>query len=638
MGGSGDNLSVGATWVYTRTNGVWSQQGPKLIGTGAVGNAEQGLSVGLSADGNTALVGGVGDNLSVGATLLYTRTNGVWNQQGFKLVGTGTVGIAGQGYSVAISGDGNTIIEGGPKDNQSEGAAWVFTRANGVWSQQGGKLVGTGAVGSPGLSAPSQGSSVAISADGHTAILGGPDDQPMGSAWVFVSAPVHLVVSAPASVTAGTPFSFTVTALDTTNSIATGYTGIVHFSTNDPIANLPADSPLINGVGTFTATLKPGNFLSPTITAIDTVSAFITGTSAPIGVQAAAASSFAFSAAPTSTFSGVPFSFIVSAFDRFGNFAPSNTARVRFTSSDGAAILPADSFMPGVASFSAILKTVGNQTITVTDTGNSSITGTSNPIAVIGSSTSFNLAQGRPASQSSTFTGYPTASAASAVDGNTDGNFFNGSVTATNLDPSPWWQVDLGFSAAVSSVVIWNRTDCCGSRLSDYWVFISDTPFQPTDTPATLQNRAGTFSSHQTVAPNPSALAAAGAHGRYVRVQIENTAPTGNPGLPGGILPAATTGANILSLAEVQVFGTPGSSGSSLTTGRQATQSSTLLGYAYACAGAAMGMVIRTGISVTLRSPRPTPIRTPGGRWIWAPPPPSIPLSFGIARTVAAPG
>jgi hypothetical protein len=146
-----------------------------------------------------------------------------------------------------------------------------------------------------------------------------------------------------------------------------------------------------------------------------------------------------------------------------------------------------------------------------------------------------NLAQGKLASQSSAFPGYATAFAASAVDGNTDGNFFDGSVTATNADQNAWWQVDLGASAAVSSIVVWNRTDCCSARLGDYWVFVSDTPFLPTDTPTTLQNRAGTFSSHQTAAPNPSTTIAAGAQGRYVRVQL--------------------TGANYLSLAEVQVFG-----------------------------------------------------------------------------------
>jgi hypothetical protein len=152
-----------------------------------------------------------------------------------------------------------------------------------------------------------------------------------------------------------------------------------------------------------------------------------------------------------------------------------------------------------------------------------------------GSPAPANLALGRATSQSSTLPSYATSGSGGAVDGNTDGNFFDGSVTHTNLDTNAWWQVDLGASAAIGSVVVWNRTDCCGTRLSDYWVFVSDTPFLFTDTPATLQNRAGTFASHQTAAPNPSTTIAAVAQGRYVRVQLSGT--------------------NYLSLAEVQVLG-----------------------------------------------------------------------------------
>jgi hypothetical protein len=178
-----------------------------------------------------------------------------------------------------------------------------------------------------------------------------------------------------------------------------------------------------------------------------------------------------------------------------------------------------------------------------------------------------NLAQGKSASQSSTLPGYPSAVASAAVDGNTNGSFFAGSITATNLDSNAWWQVDLGASASISSIVIWNRVDCCSTRLSDYWVFVSDSPFLPTDTPATLQSRAGTFSSHQTTAPNPSTTISTAVQGRYVRVQL--------------------TGANYLSLAEVQVFGT-GASGSNLALSKTATQSSTLPGYPTAAAGAAV--------------------------------------------------
>jgi hypothetical protein len=172
-----------------------------------------------------------------------------------------------------------------------------------------------------------------------------------------------------------------------------------------------------------------------------------------------------------------------------------------------------------------------------------------------------NLSQGKLASQSSTFPGFATDGAAAAVDGNTDGNFTDGSVTATNADPNAWWQVDLGASAAVSSITIWNRTDCCGTRLGDYWIFVSDTPFLATDTPTTLQGRAGTFSSHQTSAPNPSASIALGAQGRYVRIQL--------------------TGTNNLSLAEVQVFGTGGAPAPvNVAQGKSASQSSTFPGFA----------------------------------------------------------
>src|SRR5262249_8680084 len=56
-------------------------------------------------------------------------SDGVWSQQGCKLVGTGAVNSplpAQQGRSVALSTDGNTAILGGPADNTNAGAAWVF--------------------------------------------------------------------------------------------------------------------------------------------------------------------------------------------------------------------------------------------------------------------------------------------------------------------------------------------------------------------------------------------------------------------------------------------------------------------------------------------------------------------------------
>jgi uncharacterized protein (TIGR03437 family) len=184
VGGPADNGNVGAAFVFIRTTGTWVQQGNKLIGTGATGAAGQGFSVALSSDGNTAIIGGNTDNANAGAAWVFTRSNGVWTQQGGKLVGSGAAGAAAQGYSIALSGDGNTVLVGGNTDNGATGAAWVFTNAGGVWTQQGSKLVGTGAV-----TPSNQGNSVALSGDGNTALVGGPaDNGNSGAGWVFTRA------------------------------------------------------------------------------------------------------------------------------------------------------------------------------------------------------------------------------------------------------------------------------------------------------------------------------------------------------------------------------------------------------------------------------------------------------------------
>jgi hypothetical protein len=138
--------------------------------------------VAISADGTTAVVGGYGDDSTSGAAWVFTRNGAVWSQQGSKLVGAGAAGAAAQGWSVAVSADGNVAVAGGPSDNANAGAAWVFARSAGAWSQVGGKLVGTDAVG------PANQGAVAISADGTTVIAGGSTDDAMtGAAWVFVA-------------------------------------------------------------------------------------------------------------------------------------------------------------------------------------------------------------------------------------------------------------------------------------------------------------------------------------------------------------------------------------------------------------------------------------------------------------------
>src|SRR5262245_58502035 len=152
-------LLAGAVLLSSGTaSAQFVQQGPKLVGTGSSGgDSQQGRGVAISSDGNTAIVGGPHDNDNIGAAWIFVRSGTTWTQQGSKLIGTGASGMSSQGLAVAISADGSTALIGGLTDNSDLGAAWVFTRTGTTWSQQGLKLVGTGAVG-----AANQGSAVAL--------------------------------------------------------------------------------------------------------------------------------------------------------------------------------------------------------------------------------------------------------------------------------------------------------------------------------------------------------------------------------------------------------------------------------------------------------------------------------------------
>lgn len=133
-----------------------------------------------------------------------------------------------------------------------------------------------------------------------------------------------------------------------------------------------------------------------------------------------------------------------------------------------------------------------------------------------------NLAAGKPTSQSSTLNG---GGASRAVDGKTDGDWNNGSVTHTNFELGPWWQVDLGAMTSIGEVVLYNRTDCCSTRLADFDVQLSNDGIN-------WQTAFG-FG-------GPAGIRTAGflgASGRFLRVRLRGT--------------------NYLSLAEVQVFPGP---------------------------------------------------------------------------------
>jgi len=134
----------------------------------------------------------------------------------------------------------------------------------------------------------------------------------------------------------------------------------------------------------------------------------------------------------------------------------------------------------------------------------------------------YNVAQGKSAVQSSI---YGDGVASRAVDGNTSGNWYAGSVTHTKADSNAWWQVNFGSAYQVNKVRIWNRTDClCSSRLSNFHV---DLLGQSGNVIAS-QNYAGTAGTTTDINITGSGVYS-------VRIQLNGT--------------------NYMHLAEVEVFG-----------------------------------------------------------------------------------
>lgn len=191
------NPNDGAAWVFVRNGTSWAQQGPKLTAAEPpkglsleeqcteespeeAGECAFGASVALSADGNTALVGEPSSTTTPGSAVVFTRTGSTWTRTAV-LKGTSGAGEGRFGRSVALSADGETALIGDPSAVSQRGSAWVFKHEGSDWVMDGQPL--TDAEQSR---IAHFGRSVALSSDGKTALIGGPGDAGfVGAAWVF---------------------------------------------------------------------------------------------------------------------------------------------------------------------------------------------------------------------------------------------------------------------------------------------------------------------------------------------------------------------------------------------------------------------------------------------------------------------
>jgi hypothetical protein len=205
----------GAAYIFQRSGSAWSQQAyVKAFNTDA--SDYFGWSVGISSDtvvvgapgedsGATGINGGSDETTSsAGAAYVFVRSGGNWSQQAF--LKAGNAGYEDSfGYSVAVSGD--IVIAGAPleassstgsnsqanEDAPGAGAAYVFVRNAGLWSQEAYlKAHNPGMADQFGRSVAASGNLVAAGAPGEDSSLGGvnrvPNDDAAsaGAAYVFL--------------------------------------------------------------------------------------------------------------------------------------------------------------------------------------------------------------------------------------------------------------------------------------------------------------------------------------------------------------------------------------------------------------------------------------------------------------------
>jgi hypothetical protein len=162
----------GEVSVYALSGETWTNQA-----TFKQGGIAFGSSIAMTRDGNELLVGAPSAEASKGEVVAYGRTGETWSQIGSPLKGGGEgTGQYDFGTSIAISGEGNTALVGG-----NFGNVWFFSRSGQAWAQ-----LGAMRVPAERPAGENAGHSVALSEDGSTALVGGPTPNPEeGHVWTF---------------------------------------------------------------------------------------------------------------------------------------------------------------------------------------------------------------------------------------------------------------------------------------------------------------------------------------------------------------------------------------------------------------------------------------------------------------------
>ena len=172
------NAQRGSAYVFTRSGPEWKEQ-QELAAPESPEPEAFGWSVALSGDGGTALIGAMGKDKKRGAAYVFTRAGAAWTRGQELKASDGTAGDN-FAFSVALSADGSTALIGAPAANSFLGRAYIFKRIGSTWVQK-------QELTNPDGSANEEfASSVALSADGGTVLVGAYEKNAQrGSAYVF---------------------------------------------------------------------------------------------------------------------------------------------------------------------------------------------------------------------------------------------------------------------------------------------------------------------------------------------------------------------------------------------------------------------------------------------------------------------
>jgi hypothetical protein len=251
--------ATGAVWIYKLINSLFVQQGSKISASDYIGSVvNQGYSVSLDEDGSTLAIGAIANNLYVGSVWIYTRIATTWTEQAVLMATDTTASTIYEGCAVRLTGDGNSVVFGGRNAN----LAWVYTRnASSMWNEAR-QFTAFNTTGNTGF-----GTSVAISADARILAIGGPrNNNSVGATWVYSFEVVPTV--SPTAVPTATPTmsmqpslspshlpTFTPTSAPSSSPSALP----TLLPTNSPSTLLPSASPLSSSTPSAVPSVAPSH-------------------------------------------------------------------------------------------------------------------------------------------------------------------------------------------------------------------------------------------------------------------------------------------------------------------------------------------------------------------------------------------